>query len=305
MHHFIINSSSRSGKGVRIWTEVKNELDRRHVEYLCYFTSYKEHASAIASNICKDNPGLKNIVVLGGDGTLNEVVNGIEDFSEIILGYIPTGSSNDLARSLRMSKDPLERLERILLPMHFDFLDVGSITLDNKETKRFVVSTGTGFDASVCEETFHSDIKSRLNKLGLGKLTYLFIALKQLFSSSFMEGEIIADNVSKSFHKMFLITSMVHRYEGGGLKLAPKANPRDGKLSVCIVHGMGRFHVLCLLPTLLLGWHTAFKGVETFDCKTMEIRLNAPSHVHTDGEYPGMYKDYKITCLPKLLRIIE
>jgi len=68
---------------------------------------------------------------------------------------------------------------------------------------------------------------------------------------------------------------------------------------------MGRFHVLCLLPTLLLGWHTAFKGVETFDCKTMEIKLNAPSHVHTDGEYPGMYKNYKITCLPKLLRIIE
>lgn len=305
MYHFIINSSSRSGRGIRIWTKVKAELTKKQVNFICYFTSYKGHAMEIAADICQNNTGIKTIVVLGGDGTLNEVINGIADFSKILLGYIPTGSSNDLARSLHLSKNPLDRLNRILLPMHFDFLDVGSVCLDKDEKKRFVVSTGAGFDAGVCEETFRSPIKKKLNKLGLGKLTYLIIALKQLFSSSFTDCEVIADGVSKTYEQVFMITSMIHRYEGGGLKICPDANPRDGKLSVCVVHGLSRFQILFLLPTLLFGQHVRFKGVETFDCNELSLTLAKPTHIHVDGEYPGSFTHVKISCLPKLLRIIS
>lgn len=304
MYHFIINANSRSGKGIRTWTTVKNELDNRHVDYICYFTKHKNHATTLATEICEQNNGIKNIVVLGGDGTMNEVVNGIT-FDDVILGYIPTGSSNDLARSLKLSKDPLVCLNHILFPTHFDFLDIGVISMKDNEERKFCVSTGTGFDAAICEETFHSSLKKKLNKVGLGKLTYVIIALKQLFSSPFMVGTVTkADGTVITYHDTLLITSMIHRYEGGGLPFCPKADPRDGKLSICVVHGLNKLQVLFLLPALVLGQHTKFKGVDTYDSSSIKIQLEQPFFVHLDGECPGKYSDIKVNCLPKRLRII-
>lgn len=305
MYHIIINANSRSGKGIRIWTTVKNELDNRHIDYICYFTKHKDHAITLTTQICEQNHGIKNIIVLGGDGTMNEVINGMTSFDDVILGYIPTGSSNDLARSLKLPKDPIECLNHILLPTHFDFLDIGVLSMNDKVERKFCVSTGVGFDASICEETFQSPLKKKLNKLGLGKLTYIIIALKQLFKSKFMEGYITnIDGTVIRYHNILLITSMIHKYEGGGMRISPKADPRDGKLSICLVHGLSRLQVLFLLPTLLFGKHTNFKGVESFDCNSLKIHLETPFYVHLDGECPGKYTDLKITCLPKRLRII-
>lgn len=304
MYHFIINSNSRSGKGIKIWSIVKEQLDKKNIDYICYFTCYKNHAITITKEICENNKGIKNIVVLGGDGTVNEVINGIETFEDVILGYIPTGSSNDLARSLKLSKDPLSRLERILYPTHFDFLDIGNIKLTNTEERKFVVSTGIGFDAAVCEETFRSKLKKVLNKIGLGKLTYIIIAVKQILTSPLVDASVQADEKVMYFKKALLITSMIHKYEGGGVKICPSADPRDGKLTVCVVHGLSRLKALCLMPTLTIGKHTSFKGVDTFHCKQLSVQLETPSHVHVDGEYPGLYKDLKITCSKRRLRII-
>lgn len=305
MYHFIINANSRSGKGIRIWTCVKSELDNRHIDYICYFTKYKNHANTLATEICEENHGIKNIVVLGGDGTMNEVVNGIISFDDVLLGYIPTGSSNDLARSLKLPKDPIECLNHILYPTHFDFLDLGVLTMNTKEERKFCVSTGVGYDAATCEETFHSPLKKTLNKIGLGKLTYLLIALKQLIFSPFMEGNVTReDGTVTTYHKMLLVTSMIHKYEGGGMRICPNADPRDGILSVCLVHGLSRIQVLFLLPTLIFGIHANFKGVEIFDCHTLKIHLESPFHVHLDGECPGKYTDLTVSCLPKRLRII-
>lgn len=304
MYHFIINSNSRSGKGIRIWSMVKEELDKKHIDYMCYFTCYKNHAITITKEICEGTEGIKNIVVLGGDGTVNEVINGVETFDDVILGYIPTGSSNDLARSLGLSKNPIECLEHILYPTHFDFLDIGSIKLNNIDERKFVVSTGIGFDAGVCEETFRSKLKKVLNKIGLGKLTYIIIAVKQILTSPLVNAEVQADEKNISFKNALLITSMIHKYEGGGVKICPTANPRDGLLTVCVVHGIGRLKALFLMPTLTLGKHTSFKGVDSFHCKQLLVNLEQPSHVHVDGEYPGLYQDIKVTCHKRQLRII-
>lgn len=305
MYHFIINANSKSGKGIRTWTTVKNELDSRHVDYICYFTKHKNHAITLAKEICEQNNGIKNIVVLGGDGTMNEVVNGITSIDDVILGYIPTGSSNDLARSLKLPKDPLECLNHILFPTHFDFLDIGIVSMKDNEERKFCVSNGVGFDAAVCEETFHSSLKKKLNKLGLGKLTYIIIALKQLFSSAFMDGSVTKDDGTViTYHNIFLITSMIHKYEGGGHRICPNADPRDGKLSICLVHDLNKIQILFLLPFLVIGQHTKFKGVETFDSRFIKIHLKTPFYLHLDGECPGKYTDIKVTCLSKQLRII-
>lgn len=307
MYYFIINPNSRSGNGIKIWHSVKKELDSLQVPYTSYFTKYNLHASHIAEEICKSTSGVKNIVVLGGDGTMNEVINGIKNYDDVILGYIPSGSSNDLARSLGLPKDPIEGLKNILTPNRFQYVDMGYVNASSNDIQRkFSVSSGLGYDAQTCVETNRSRLKKIFNKYGLGKLTYIIIALKVLMTTSFVDAVVTIDNkTTKSFKQVLLVTSMIHKYEGGGLKIAPAANPYDGYLSVCIVHGLSRLKILTLLPTLLFGKHTGFKGVETFDCKTLEVVVNEPAALHVDGEVPGTVNHINISCITKQLRIIK
>lgn len=307
MYHFIINPKSCSGKGIRYWWTVKSELDLREVSYKAYFTQYAGHATEIAEQVCRENDGIKNIVILGGDGTVNEVINGIHDYKEVLLGYIPSGSSNDLARSLKIPKDPLLSLSNILKPYKFKYLDHGMITFIGTEIppRKFACSSGIGFDASVCNEVQISPLKKRLNRFGAGKLIYIAIAIKQLVTMKPADGIIIVDGIKKgTYQKILLVSNMIHKYEGGGLMIAPDANPSDGKLSICLAHGLSRPKALLMLPMLLFGKHVNFKGVEVFQCSDIEIIMGRDIAVHTDGEVPAICSHIKVSSVPEQIRMI-
>jgi diacylglycerol kinase family enzyme len=183
---------------------------------------------------------------------------------------------------------------------------MGLLSSDNPLLKtKFSVSSGMGFDAAVCKEALKSDIKDFLNRFGLGKLTYLAIAVKQILTCPFMNGTIKVDGgPAKTYQNMLMLTTMIQKYEGGGLKLAPTANPRDGKLSICMVYGLPRIKILLLMPTLIFGAHTHFKGVKTFDCENLEIKLDTPAYLHVDGECPGQFSEVRLSCISNKLRFI-
>ena len=86
---FIINPNSRSQRGRAIWEEVQKELEKSQIKYEIYLTERRKNATAIAAMLTADQEE-KTLVVLGGDGTVNEVLNGIQNFENVILGYIPT-----------------------------------------------------------------------------------------------------------------------------------------------------------------------------------------------------------------------
>lgn len=305
MYHIIINPKSRSGKGRKVWELIKQELEKRKITYEYTLTKYPRHATEIARDLCHNLSGILKLIVIGGDGTVNEVINGITNFNQVLLGYIPSGSSNDLGRSLGLPKDPLENLSTILKPSCFRYIDIGQMKTAEGFKGKFIVSSGIGFDAAICEETFRSGIKKLLNKCGLGKLTYIIIALKQLLTCPYMTAEISIDKAPPiSYSQVLMITSMNHKYEGGGMMIAPAANPFDGKLSVCMVHGISKFKILVLMPTILFGKHIRFHGIEVFDCESLDIRLKAPAYLHGDGECPGAFQHVSLTCVTNTLRIM-
>lgn len=307
MYHFIINPKSSSGRGIRHWWTIKSELDNQQIAYTATFTKHMGHGTDLARQICIENKGIKNIVVLGGDGTLNEVVNGIDDFNEVLLGYVPSGSSNDFARALKIPKDPLQALSNILKPTKFKYLDYGIVTFYDGVTppRKFACNSGIGYDANVCNEVQLSPLKKRLNRIGAGKFVYIAIAFKQLITSKPINITITVDGIKKStYQKVLLVSSMIHKFEGGGLIMAPKANPCDGKLSVCLVHGLSKVKSLTLLPTLISGSHVKFKGVETFDCSEIEIVTDRDTSVHTEGEVPSICSHIKVTCVKEQIRMI-
>jgi YegS/Rv2252/BmrU family lipid kinase len=307
MYHFIINPKSSSGRGIRYWWVVKDELDKKNIEYNAVFTKHPGHATELAREICEEKEGIKNIIILGGDGTVNEVLNGIDHYNEVLLGYIPSGSSNDLARSLKIPKDPLEALANILNPTRFQYLDHGQMSfLDKEQTPRkFACSSGIGYDASVCLEVQESPLKKSLNRFGAGKFVYIAIAIKQVLATPLMNATVTVDGIDKkTYKKVLLISSMIHKYEGGGLLMAPNADPTDGKLTVTLVHGLSRLKVFVLLPTIFTGKHIRYKGVETIHCSQLEIQTDINTAIHTDGEVPAVCSHIKIDCVHEQIRMI-
>lgn len=306
MYYFIINPSSRTGNGLKVWKVVQHRLNELNIEYHAYHTHYQYHGTELAQEICSSHKGIKKIVVLGGDGTVNEVINGIHNYQEVTLSYIPSGSSNDLAKSLNIPSNPLDALDRILNGNYYDYIDHGIVHLSSGgEPKKFASSMGIGFDASVSYEALNSKLKYMLNKIKLGKLTYPLLAIKGLINHKPTNAHVIVDN-NKEYHysKVFFIANMIQCYEGGGLKMAPHANCRDGKLSVCIIHGLPKIAILVVLPCLIFGKHSIFPGVELFDATSIEIRTDEKLVVHTDGEYYGTCDHIIARCTEEPIRMI-
>lgn len=295
MYYFIVNPTSKTGLGEKYWQRVKKILDERKIEYKVMFSKRAGHVEEIVRKLSmKSSKEKTHVVILGGDGTVNEAVQGIEDFDKVIISYIPTGSSNDLARDMKISKNPEEALESILKAEKERFMDVGLVHYDkaflqDKEVeipdRRFMVGCGIGFDAAVCEEVAKSKLKNILNKLKLGKLTYLGIALKQLIQSEMIDGKIILDDTKEiPIKRMFFSVAMVHHYEGGGFKFCPDALDDDGLLDLCVASDASKLKVLRILPTAFSGKHVRFKEIQMFRAKKASIEAEKPMWVQTDGE---------------------
>lgn len=307
MYHVIINPMSRSGKGLKIWKkEVEPLLHAENVHYRSYFSREAGNISRIMKEIVNSATERPiHIIVLGGDGTVNEAVQGIPEHADVILGYIPTGSSNDLARDLQIPKDPAEALRLILHDGKPYPMDLGTVAYDDGSKRRFIVSCGIGFDAAVCEESLHSNMKKMFNKVGLGKLTYLGIALKQLITAKSAKCTITLDDGSTATIKRLLfVTCMLHRYEGGGFMFCPDADATDGYLDLCAVGDCPKALLLLALPSAFKGKHYFMKGITPYCAKQVRIETSAPLWLHTDGEVWRKTTACTVTCQKHAIQMI-
>lgn len=303
MYFFIVNPKSRSGRGQKIWNLLEAELLQRNVIYEVFFTEYPHHATDIARNLTSGGDFL-NIIILGGDGTINEFLCGVDDLSKITLGYIPTGSSNDFARDLKLPTDPHEALHIILNPKKYTYKDVGVVSYPSGD-RRFSVSTGMGFDAAVCFEALRSKIKDFLNKVKLGKLTYAGIALRQLHLHKAFPCDLILDDYKKvTFKKCFFVAFMIHKYEGGGFKFCPQADYQDGYIDICVVEDIQKLKALLMLPIAYIGLPVKLKEVHNYKCKTAFLSTPNLMPVHADGESCEYQNQISVTCLKQKIRVI-
>lgn len=308
MYHIIVNPASRSGKGIKLWNEeVEPALKRGDVKYTAYFSQNAGDIAKLTRKVLSDDTQEfpVTIVVLGGDGTVNEALQGIDDPSKVILGYIPTGSSNDFARDLGISSDPLAALDAVLHTGKVQTMDLGTVYYSETEKRNFAVSCGIGYDAAICEEALHSGMKKFFNKLGLGKLTYLGIALQKLMSASKVSAKItIDDQPTVNIDNMLFAASMLHRFEGGGFMFCPDAAFNDGIIDMCVAGDVSKGLILRALPTAFKGKHYRYKGIYGYKGKKIVIETSVPLWVHTDGEVIRKSDELTITCSQNALKVI-
>ena len=243
-------------------------------------------------------------MVLGGDGTVNEVIGGIQNLSATTLGYIPVGSGNDFARFFRFPSDPGEALSLVLdLPAYAD-MNIGNIVYSG-HSKRFAVSAGLGFDAAVCHQAVISRLKPVLNRLHLGKLTYALIALDRLhFLRPARVTVTLDDGSARTFSDTLFVAAMNHPYEGGGFKFCPDANPCDDRLDVIAVSSISRLKAVFLLLLAQKAAHTKASGICIRSCRQIHIESDTALPVHTDGEPVFLQRQMDISLLPERLRVI-
>jgi YegS/Rv2252/BmrU family lipid kinase len=319
MYHCIVNPSARSGKGKEIWQKLEYKLLEKGLDYSAYMTKGPGDATRIAERITDSDEEEIKLVVLGGDGTLNEVINGIKDFEKTLVGYIPIGSSNDFARDLAFPKKVDDLIDKIVSGDIRRNLDLGKLTYNSmsRETSRlhddrisvtrlFDVSAGIGFDAAVCEQALSSGTKNFFNKIGLGKLTYGSIALRQLFGAEKVPCDIILDNgETVHLNRFIFIAAMIHHYEGGGFNFAPGADLTDGKFDLVYAGNMPGARMLIALPFSFFGHYFWIKGIGHHLVQKVTIKTEKPMWVHTDGEVSVKSDHITFECLKQKLRMIN
>jgi len=317
MYHFIVNPASRSGQGAKYWKIVKEYLDTHQLAYEAHISNHCGHVAELMKeltmNLSDDSDSI-TVIILGGDGTVNEALQGIMRFDKLFLGYIPTGSSNDLARDLGISKEPIKTLKGILNTPSIHKMDMGIAKYTNSisdsdawHTRRFAVSCSIGYDAAICDEVMHSKLKRILNHIGLGKLVYLVIALKQLFSANWIDASLMLHNTGQiiSIKRMLFLAGMNHRYEGGGFMFAPDANDHDGIVDICCASDATALRVLRILPTAYKGNHIRFPEVSTYHIPSYTIETKAPMWLHVDGEPLTMTNHLTVSCQKEILQFIK
>lgn len=305
MLYFIVNEKSKSGKGSSAWTQIKAYLESNRISYQYFRTEYQGHAARLAAEISRIEEENKKLIVIGGDGTVNEVLNGITDFERISLGVIPNGSGNDFVRGLKSERHPVRYMEKIQRTDRTCFIDLGEVRWEGCEKPRlFGISAGVGMDAVVCKKAMTSKVKKVLNKLHLGKLTYLILTVWSLFRMETANGVLTVGDERKEVGKVIFSAVMNFPAEGGGVPMAPKADARDGCLSVCSASDVPKWKTFFYLPIIVLAKHERIKKIKLFDTEKITWSFDKPMTLHTDGEYCGEVTQAEFRCLKHKLKVL-
>lgn len=269
-HLFIVNPAAGKGKTVKLIPGISEYCNSRGYRYEIVTTGYPGHASEIAKQKSDEEPC--RIYSVGGDGTLNEVLNGMAGSSSS-LGVIPSGSGNDFIRSIIGSTIP-DNIMAATIEGTEKLIDYAMIN-----DKYFINISSVGFDAEVAYQTGH------FKKLPFisGKIAYILGILATILVCKNHHMELELDNEVVS-GKSLLIAAGIGKYYGGGIFALPDAEIDDGLFDVCHVDAMSRLKILRLFPQYMKGLHRNIKGVHLHRSKKVEIRAERPIPLNRDGE---------------------
>jgi len=207
---------------------------------------------------------IKKVILLGGDGTINKLVNNIYDYDLQQEIYIKkNGSVNDFLRSLKKNdKNPQ---------------NIMSCTTDDKDTHYFINGTGIGLDGLIINYVDNSKRK--------GKFRYFVSSIRAMIKYQPEPLDIIIDGEKKHFEKAYLTVVNNGRFIGGGMQITPKADISNDDLDVVVVHKVPKFLILLIFSTIYLGLHTKFtRYVYAKKCKSIKATFKSPKFIQSDGE---------------------
>jgi len=270
MLNFIINSKAKIRKIEKVVKTIEKYLTDKKVGFKLFFTQCKDDAKTITKELTSKNCG--DIVAVGGDGTVFEVLNGMQNF-DINLGIIPCGTGNDFCKAIGINpKKITDVLENILTKpaKPCDFILVNGAL-------RVLNITGIGIDADVLNRYYKA-------KIFKGKIGYYLALIVSLLKFKWNKYTIKIDG-KKEFFKTAMITSVCNgRYFGGGMKISPLSEVDDNLLNVIIVKKINRLRIPFAFVSFMSGNILKKKFTEHIVCQTAELISDAKPLINADGE---------------------
>ncbi|MCM3673608.1 hypothetical protein M3699_06860 [Peribacillus simplex] len=173
MKRCIVNPMAGNEESLKIWKKAEEILKSKAVPHEVFFTREKGHASRLTKEILSGTNLDTRMIAVGGDGTINEMINGAIGFPHAIIGSLAAGSGNDYVRGIQKTES-LEEALSLFQDNAFSAIDIGQFETDGK-VGYFVNSLGMGIDAEISDEADRSPLKKWFNFVRAGKLIYLFI----------------------------------------------------------------------------------------------------------------------------------
>jgi diacylglycerol kinase (ATP) len=299
----IVNPNAGVKKGTKDWPRIAMLLNRAGLLHEVVFTGHRDHANTLAVEFIQK--GYRNIAVAGGDGTMNEVLNGIfmQDTvptSEIVLGMIPVGTGNDWCRTFGIPFDYKESIQLLVNKKTF-IQDAGKIQYFHENTSRFryfMNIAGMGYDAFVAGKTNQSKEKGKG-----GPLTYLYYVFAGLLQYRFIETVVEIDGSVVFRGDLFSMNVGICQYNGGGMKQVPMAVPDDGLFDVTLIRKAPKWLVIRHAQKLYDGTHIELPFISTFRGKTIRVRALEKLFLEADGESLGQ-SPFTFEILPKSLQVV-
>ena len=280
MIEIIVNS--RSKKSLNELNKIERVLQGKKLPYRVLKTSKKTNAKYLMNEIHG-----AELIVIGGDGTINEVINNYHGKEIIYLAY---GSGNDLARSIEFKKDI--EISQLLESKRFIEYDVGVVN-----DRKFCSGFDIGFNADIIKRANGSKLKKYL-----GKYIYLLQGVIGILMLKKYKAKISWDSGEITTDKLYLLNAMIQPYEGGGIKFAPNATGQDGKLHIMIMENMSLVTFVYNYLCLLLKKHNKMRKVKQITTDRLAIKTNQ-RYFQIDGELINNTEQLNVGCISKFYKL--
>ena len=279
----IVNPAAGAGKTITKWPQIKHTLNDVGLHFKDSVTEAPGHAVELAKSAAKE--GCDMVIAVGGDGTLNEVVNGLYEagsLNDVMLGIVSTGTGADYVRTVGTPTDYEKACRCFVKPKRL-VTDIGVVEYvkNNAFIKRaFVNFAGIGFDAEIVKATTQS-------YKALGSVpAYIMGMLSTLLV--YKNRDVAMDFDGVNCNRRICSVIMSHgRYGGGGMLVAPNADPADGLLEVTVIDNITKLDLLWSFPRIYKGTHLTHPKVSVRKAREVTLRPSQPMPLQADGEYLG------------------
>ena len=286
----IVNPSSGNGKTGERWPKVEVALKKAIGPFTAALTKKEGDATKLAQKALEEKCG--RLIVYGGDGTINEVVNGLFEGKHPIkfgiqLGVIPAGTGGDFRKSLGLSPKVSLALD-VIARGHTEVIDVGRVKFEanngNTEERHFANMTGIGLSGDVMRKVN----KARTSKSFGAAFAFKFATLTSMIGSKNRMVRIEVDNYKPLYEMACSVHICNGRYAGGGMMFAPTAELNDGKLDIVLLGDFKVFNLLVESRALYSGEHVKNPMVQTYQGKEIRVSSDENVFLEVDGETPGV-----------------